>query len=173
MSYPEFLLQPYNLVFVAATVAGLGVLLCARSSERDLFPVHAGLLALGIAGLTVNGAVHDLHLGDPAALFPRALAVSVVLAGLATGVAKWIRDRFFPPIRRVYFNERGLDGVEAKVVSERVEPRPGSGRAQWHDGEGSLHVVLCHTIEGSVGFGRTVRLEAFDDENESYRVRPV
>lgn len=173
MSYAEFLLQPYNLVFLAAVTAGFAVLLYARSSDRDLFLVHAGLLTVGIAGLTVNGAVHDFGLGDPAAHFPRVLFASLVLAALATGAARWVRDRFFPPIRQVRFNERGLDGVEAKVVSQRVEPVPGSGRAQWHDGEGALHLVVCHTVDGSVGFGGTVRLEEFDDEHDSYRVSPV
>lgn len=173
MSYLDFVVQPFNLPFLAAVGAGLGLLLYARSSDRDLFLLHAGLLSLGIAGLTVNGAVHDFALGDPAGHFPRVLAGSLVLAALATGAGKWIRDRFFPPIRQVRFNEPGLDGVEARVVSERVEAEPGSGRAQWHDGEGALHLVVCHTEEGSVGFGRTVRLEEFDDEHDSYRVSPV
>lgn len=173
MSYLDFLLQPFNLVYVAAVAAGLGVLLWARRSGRDLFVVHAGLIALGIAGLTVNGAVHDLELGDPGDLFLRSLVVAAVLAAAATVAGRWIRDRFFPPIRRVMFNERGLEGVEAKVVSQRVEPEPGSGRAQWHDGDDVLHLVSCHTGGGSVGFGRTVRLEEYDDEHDSYRVRAV
>lgn len=173
MSYLDFLLRPFNLVYLGALAAGLAVLVWARTGKRDLFRVHAGLIALGIAGLTVNGAVHDLELGDPGELFLRSSVVAVVLALLATGAAAWIRDRFFPPIRTVLFNERGLEGVEAKVVSRRVEPEPGSGRAQWHDGDAALHLVACHTREGSVGFGRTVRLEEYDEESDSYRVRSV
>ena len=173
MSYLDFLLEPYNLVYLASLGAGGIVLLWARAARRDLFRVHAGLIALGIAGLTVNGAVHDLRLGDPGELFVRSALVALVLAALGTVAAGWIRDRFFPPIREVAFNERGLEGVEAKVVSRRVEADPGSGRAQWHDGDRVLHLVACHTSEASVGFGRTVRLEEYDDEHDSYRVRPV
>lgn len=174
MSYLRFLLEPYNLVYLAAAAVGAGLLLYARAARRDdLFTVHAGLLALGVAGLTVNGAVHDLSLGDPARLFPRTLLISLALAAGVTAAGKWARDRFFPPIRDVHFNELGLEGVDAKVVSRRVGTEPGSGRAQWHDGEEVLHLVACHTGEGTVRFGSTVRLEEFDHENDSYRVRPL
>lgn len=174
MSYLDFLLESFNLVYLAASGAGTGTLAYARWARRhDLFRVHAGLLSFGVAGLTVNGAVHDFALGDPARLFPWTLLVSLLLAAAATVTGKWVRDRFFPPIRDVLFNRPGLEGVEAKVVSRRVEPEPGSGRAQWHDGEEALHLVACHTEEGTVAFGRTVRLEEFDDEHESYRVRRV
>lgn len=174
MSYLDFLLEPYNLVYLAAACAGLGVLLYARWARRaDLLPIHTGLMSLGVAGLTVNGAVHDLALGDPARLFPWTLLISLALAATVTGAGKWVRDRFFPPIRDVHFNEAGLEGVDAKVVSRRVGTEPGSGRAQWHDGEEVLHLVACHTVEGTVGFGSTVRLEEFDHDNDSYRVRPL
>lgn len=171
MSYLEFLARPFNLPFLAALAAGVAVLLVARRSSRDLFYVHAWLLGLAFTGLTLNGAIHDLRMGDPGARFPVVLvASSLVAAGVAL-VGRRIRDRLFPPVEAVRFNERGLEGVEARVVSRRVREEPGSGRAQWHDGDGVLHLVTCHTSGGSVGFGTTVTLEEFDDEHGSYLVR--
>lgn len=173
MSYLEFLQRPFNLVFVAAAAAGLVVLAVSQRTERDLFPVHVGLLAFGAAGLTLTGAIHDLGLGSPADRLPEVLALSGLVAwGAAVGLRR-LRDRFFPPVRDVLFNQPGLEGVEARVVSDGVEQTPGSGRAQWHDGEGALHLVSCHTAEGRIAFGQTVRLEEYDDDHGSYRVRPV
>lgn len=173
MSYLEFLLRPFNLVFVAGGLAGLTVLILSRGAERDLFLVHAGLLAFGVTGLTLTGAVHDLRLGSPADRFPEVLALSaLVAAGIAVG-GRAVRDRFFPRIRNVHFNRAGLEGVEARVVSDGVDEDPGSGRAHWHDGEGGLHLVSCHSAEGRIAFGKTVLLEEWDDEHDSYRVRPV
>lgn len=173
MSYLEFLVRPFNLVFLASAAAGVAVLLLARSRERDLFLVHAGLLAFGVAGLTLTGAVHDFRLGPPGERLPEILAASVVLAAGAAFGARWIRDRFFPPVRDVRFNEPGLEGVEARVVSDGVDEAPGSGRAHWHDGEGALHLVACHSDGDRIGFGENVRLEEYDDEHGSYLVRPV
>lgn len=173
MSYPEFLVRPYNLVFLALGVVGVLVLLVSRRREEDLFLAHAGLIALSVAGLTLNGAIHDLALGDPADHFPVVLGLSAVIAAAGAGVGRLVRDRLFPPVRTVHFNERGLEGVEARVVSESVDTDPASGRAHWHDGEGGLHLVTCHTDEGRIEFGRIVRLEAFDDEHDSYLVRPT
>ena len=173
MSYLEFLARSYNLVFLALGVLGAGILWWSRRREEDLFLAHAGLIALAVAGLTLNGAIHDLALGDPADRFPAVLGLSVVIAAAAAGVGRLVRDRFFPPVREVHFNERGLEGVEARIVSRSVDGEPGSGRAHWHDGDGGLHLVTCHTDEGRLEFGTTVRLEAFDDEHGSYLVRPT
>lgn len=173
MSYLDFLAEPYNLAFLGSAVAGVAVLLVSRRSSRDWILVHAGLIALGVVGLTLNGAIHDLGLGDPAGRFPQVLAASLPAAVVVAFAARWVRDRFFPPVRSVRFNEPGLEGVEARVVSRGVDEAPGSGRAQWHDGEGVLHLVTCHTADGSIGFGTSVRLEEFDDEHGSYLVRPL
>lgn len=173
MSYLEFLTRPFNLVFVAAAVAGAAVLWLSRRTERDLIYLHVGLIAFGVAGLTLTGAVHDLRLGSPAGRLPEVLALAAVLAGAAALGVRWIRDRFFPPVREVQFNREDLAGAEARVVSDGVGEEPGSGRAHWHDGEGSLHLVACHSAEGRIGFGRTVRLEEFEDEHRSYRVRSL
>lgn len=171
MSYLDFLARPYNLVFVGAGVAGLGVLLAGRRSGRDLILLHAGLIAFAVAGLTINGAIHDLRLGDPGGRFPTVVASSAVVAAVSAWAARAVRDRFFPRVHGVRFNERGQEGVRARVVSREVGAEPGSGRAQWHDGDGILHLVSCHSEEGSLRFGSVVRLEEFDDEHGSYRVR--
>lgn len=173
MSYLEFLVRPFNLVFLASTAAGVVVLLLSRSRERDLFVVHVGLLAFGVAGLTLTGAVHDFRLGPPGERLPEILLASAVLAAGAALGGRRIRDRFFPPVRDVRFNEPGLEGVEALVVSDGVDETPGSGRAHWHDGEGVLHLVACHSPGGRIEFGEDVRLEEYDDEHGSYLVRPV
>lgn len=173
MSYPEFLVQPYNLVFVAAGLAGLALLVANRWTGRDLFLLHVGLIALAVTGLTLNGAIHDLRLGDPAGRFPVVAAVSVLVAAAAAFLGRAARDRWFPPVESILFNEEGLEGTVARVVSRSVGPEPGSGRAQWHDGEGVLHLVTCHTGGEKAGFGDTVRLEAFDDDHGSYLVRPT
>lgn len=173
MSYPEFLVRPFNLPFVGALVAGLAVLLLNRRTSRELFYGHAWLIAVAVTGLTLNGAIHDLRLGDPAGRFPTVLLVSATVAAGVALVARKVRDRLFPPIESVRFDERGLEGIEARVVSRRVGEEPGSGRAQWHDGEGVLHLITCHTASGSASFGTTVRLEAYDDEHGSYLVRPT
>lgn len=171
MSYPEFLLQPYNLGFLASGVLGVGLLVANRWADRDLFLLSAGLISLSVVGLTLNGAIHDLGLGDPAGRFPLVVALSAVLAAGATVAARWVRNRYFPPVDAVHFNEPGLEGVTARVVSREVDDEPGSGRAQWHDGDGGLHLVACHTRGGTVGFGSQVVLERFEEDRGSYLVR--
>lgn len=173
MSYLEFLLRPFNLPFLGAVAAGVAVWIGARRTGRDLFLARAGLVAFGVAGLTLTGAVHDLRLGSPAGRLPEILAASAVLAAVAAWGVRALRNRFFPPVRDVHFNEPGLEGVEARVVSDGVDEEPGSGRAHWHDGEGALHLVSCHSASGRIGFGESVRLEEYDDEHGSYRVRPL
>lgn len=168
MSYLEFLVEPHNLVFLGAAAAGVAVHLA--SGDRDLFRPAAGLVALGVWGLTLTGAVHDLRLGGIADRFPEVLLGAVCLAALSAWGAGALRDRFFPPVDEVHFNEPGLEGAEGRVVSRDVGEAPGSGRAQWHGGDGHMHLVQCHTAGEVLRFGTRVRLEEFDDEAKSYRV---
>lgn len=170
MSYLEFLARPYNLVFLALGFASLVVRVIHGRGDRDLFAWFAGLLAACVLGLTINGAIHDLSLGDPADRFPLVLTISLVAAvPVGWGIAR-IRQRLFPPVESIQFNEPGQSGMEARVVSREVGQEPGSGRAQWHDGKGGLHIVRCHTGGATVKFGSQVRLEAFDEEEGSYLV---
>lgn len=171
MSYGEFLLQWYNLVFLATGTLGAAVALTGRSREgRDRFLPAAAALATALVGLTLNGAIHDLRLGDPASHFWWVLPVSL-LAGGASGLGlRWARNRWFPPVRGVRLNPPGQEGAEAKVVSSSVDEAPASGRAQWQDEDGILTLVKCHTREGEMGFGAEVRLESRDEEEESYLV---
>lgn len=170
MNYGEFLLQWYNLVFLAAVGAGLAAALAGPRLGRDPFSLASGCLSTGLAGLTLNGAVHDLALGDPAGHFWWVLPASL-LVGLGLGWALTrARDRWFAPIRGVRWNPGGEEGSEARVVSSSVDEAPGSGRAQWQDEEGVVTLVRCHTGGGTMKFGARVRLEEFDEADESYRV---
>lgn len=173
MSYLEFLGRPYNLAFLALGLAALAIRVADARADRDLFAWFAGSLAACIVGLTINGAIHDLALGDPAESFPLVLGVSLAAAIPVGWGAARVRRRLFPPVESVRFNEPGHRGVEARIVSREVGDAPGSGRAQWHDGEGGLHMVRCHTRDGTLRFGSKVRLEAFDEEQESYLVSTV
>lgn len=173
MSYWEFLVQPYNLPFLALGVVGVAVLLANRRSARDLFRLSAGLVAAGVLGLTLNGAVHDLALGDIGSRFPLVLVLALVLSVPVAWACGRLRDRFFRSPERVLWNAPGLEGREAKVVSRRVQSTPGSGRAQRHDPDGTMHLVRCHTSEASLGFGHQIRLMEYDDDEKSYLVEPL
>lgn len=170
MNYGEFLLQWYNLLFLAAAAAGLAVALFGRRLQRDAFPIAATILSVALAGLTLNGAVHDLRLGDPAGHFWWVLPAAIVSGGAFGWALTWARNRWFPPVRGVRWNPPGQEGAEARVVTSSVDPEPGSGRAQWQDAEGILTLVKCHTEEESMKFGAHVRLVEFDEEAESYLV---
>ncbi|MFQ5888765.1 MAG: hypothetical protein ACE5JR_01795 [Gemmatimonadota bacterium] len=170
MSYLAFLAEPYNLPFVLAAVVAAASVPVARRLGGDSLGATAGLIAAAITGLTWNGAIHDLALGSPAPRFPLVLAVSIAV-GLLTGrAAVRFRDRHFPPIRDVRLTEPGHEGLEAIVVSRQVASEPGSGRVQWQDDDGVMHVVRCHSSGEVLPFGRTVRLVEFDARDRSYLV---
>lgn len=170
MSYAEFLVQWYNLAFLAAAGTGLVVAVAGGRLGRDPFPFAATALAVGLAGLTLNGAVHDLRLGDPADHFWWVLPAAVAGGGVLGWALTWARNRWFAPIRGLRWNPPGQEGEEARVVSSDVDEEPGSGRAQWQDNDGVLTLVRCHTGSGSMNFGARVRLEEYDESEESYRV---
>ncbi len=168
MSYLDFLRGWYNLVFLLAGAGGVACLAWGRIADRDLFRPAVVLVVAAVTGLTYNGAIHDLGLGSAAPRFPLVVLVSFVVGLItATGVGR-IRDRHFRPVSAVHFNRPGHEGIEARVVTKRTGTDPGSGRAQWQDTDGALHIVHIHTAAAEIGFGRRVRLGSFDPAVESY-----
>lgn len=170
MTYLGFLGQWFNLAFLALALAGLFSMIWGRAKGRDLFAVTAGLILTAFIGLTMNGAIHDLGLGSPAPRFPLVLIVSVAVGWLGGWGLGRVRERHFRPISAVRFNRPGHEGVEATLVTREAGPVPGSGRAQWQDSEGALHIVHVHTAAEEIGFGRRVVLGTFDPSTRSYRV---
>ncbi len=169
MSYLQFLLRWYNLIFLALGLSGVGAWIVARARTRRM-PVASGtLIGTCVAGLTFNGAIHDLALGDPAPRFPLVLIASVAVAFVFAYGYRRLTDRYFPPVRRIEIDSPGLVGLEGRLVSQGVDREPRSGRAHCHDG-GVLHLVHCHTMEEELRCGRTIRLEAYDEASRSYRV---
>lgn len=172
MSYLEFLAEPYNLAFLGIALLGAASSLVGRRAGRRTSAATAFLLSAAVIGLTLTGGVHDLRLGDPGRRFPLILALSLALAVPAAWAVLAVRRRLFPPTRRVALTERGQEGEVARVVRPVAE-QPGSGRAQRHDGEGTMHLIRCHSPGGRIGFGKRVRLTEYDDETGSYLARPL
>lgn len=168
MTYAEFLLRAYNLPFLVAAMAGLAVGPLARRAGRDALGPAVGLLAAGVCGLTLNGALHDFALGSPAPRFPLVAVVSAAVGVLAAAGATRFRARHFPPISDVQLTGPGWEGSEGVVVSRRVGPEPGSGRVQWQGTDGVLHLVRAHTASGELAFGHWVRLGPYDGGGRSY-----
>ncbi len=173
MNYLEFLRGWYNLVFLLAGAGGLACFAWGRFADRDLFRPSVVLVVAAVTGLTWNGAIHDLGLGSAAPRFPLVVLVSAAV-GLITaiGVGR-IRDRHFRPVSAVQFNRPGHEGIEARVVTKATGADPGTGRAQWQDTDGVLHIVHIHTAAAEISFGRMVRLGPFDPVVESYLAEPL
>ena len=173
MTYFEFLSRWYNLVFLALGGAGLAGLAWARWGGSSRSREAVTLLVATIAGLTWNGAIHDFGFGSPGPRFPYVLGGSLLLGWIVSGWIMRFRNRHLRPILAVRFNRAGHEGTEARLVSRSTGSTPGSGRAQWQDEEGTLHIVHVHTGGDELGFGRRVILGEFDAGSQSYRVRPV
>ncbi|MFQ5746849.1 MAG: hypothetical protein ACE5HF_06470 [Gemmatimonadota bacterium] len=170
MSYLAFLARWYNLVFLGLAAAGLLWTPLARRRDWPAAGLRGGLLAASFVGLTWNGALHDLGLGSPGSRFPLVLPLSVGAGFLLARGLRALGHRLLPPIRGVVVNRPGLTGARARVVSPFVGPEPGSGRAQWQDPDGVLHLVRCHTAGGSLAFGARVVLGEFDASADSYAI---
>jgi len=170
MTYFDFLGRWYNLVFLSLGALGLLCAAWGRVIGRDLFRPAAALVITAVTGLTWNGTIHDLELGSPAPRFPYVLVGSAA-AGWLAGRFLWrFRARHFRRISAVRFNRAGHEGVQARLVTRGAGAEPGSGRAQWQDDEGTLHIVHVHTAGEEIGFGRHVRLDRFESVTESYLV---
>lgn len=173
MNYVEFLARWYNLPFLALALGALVVGLRGRVTRRRRTAATVGLAAAALIGLTWNGALHDLGIENYGRWFSLVLPVSLV-AGALLGIGlDRVRRRLFPPVEGVAFTEPGLEGSEARIVTRTVGSKPGSGRAQWQDGAGVIHVIRVHTSGDALGFGRRVRLAAWDDSARSYLVETV
>lgn len=135
--------------------------------------VAAPVFVTGIAGLTLNGAIHDLGLGSPGSRFPLVLVISTLMGiGLSFAGSRIVR-RLFPPVTGVTWNEPGLEGSIAQIVTATAGVDSPGGRARVRDAEGVVHVVRVHAAGGPLRFGRRVRLGPFDDTRRAYPVEPV
>lgn len=170
MSYLEFLARWYNLPFLALVLAGLAVGLVGRLGRRRVTALSTGLIAAGIVGLTWNGALHDLGLNGYERRFPVVLATAALIGAIIGITIDRARRRLFPAVEGLAFTVPGLEGSMAKIVSREVGLEPASGRAQWRDEDGVMHVVRVHAGDESLPFGREVRLLTYDAGSRSYLV---
>ncbi len=170
MSYLDFLTRWYNLSFLFLVLAGLGVGWKGRLRKRRASAVSLGLVAAGIVGLTINGALHDLGIEGYERRFPAVLAGAILIGGLIGMLVTRARRRLFPAVEGMAFTVPGLEGSKARIVSREVVAEPASGRAQWRDEDGVMHIVRVHTREGTLPFGREVRLVSYDERGRSYLV---
>jgi len=170
LAYLRFLLEWYNLPWVLAAGVGLVIWFDGRRRRAAVL-----LLAAGVAGLTLNGALHDFRIGPIGRWFP---LVAVLALGAGWVVARWasrLRERWVPPLTGVAFNPPDLEGREAVVLSARLVPGH-VGRARYRDGAGVSNIVRVHLGrdgDTDLRFGSTVRLGNFDPDVRSYRIEPV
>lgn len=175
MAYLQFLGEWYNLTWVGAVCAGLLLVILRRRETPDGRRSSPGvaLIAAGVIGLTLNGALHDFRIGPIARWFPLVAVLALVGGWLIARAASRFRHRWFPPVRAVAFNQPGLEGEEAVVLSADLEPG-GIGRARHRDEEGTSHILRVHLPDGgdpaALRFGGRVRLGTFDPERRSYPV---
>lgn len=191
MTYFQFLGEWYNLPWLAAVAAGLlfavrtgrgrGAELSGEAEDPDgpkplpeprTSPAVL-LVTAGVAGLTLNGAIHDLRLGSAGARFPLVAALSLGTGWLVAWGGSRLRHRLAPPITGLAFNRPGLEGGEAVVLGTGTEP-DGTPRARHRDAAGVAHIVRIRFPEDAdpreLRFGRKVRLDTFDPELGAYHV---
>jgi len=172
LPYLDFLGEWFNLPFVGAVVIGGALIVWRHRTVRPGW-VPAAVFAAGITGLTVNGAIHDLALGDPADQFPLVIVIAIVAGvGLAFAGSR-VLHRAFPPVTGVTWNQPGLEGSIAQIVTATAGAESPTGRARVRDTDGVVHVVRVHAPGGSLRFGRRVRLGTFDDSRNAYPIEPV
>jgi hypothetical protein len=170
VNYLEFLARWYNLPFVLLILAGISAGILRRVARRRGTALSTGLVATGVVGLTWNGALHDLGIAGYEERFALVLAASAAIGALMGWLVDRARRKLFPAVEGVAFTVAGLEGIQARVISREVVNDPGSGRAQWRDEDGVMHLVRVHSGDESIRFGRSVRLIEFDAESRSYRV---
>lgn len=175
MAYLRFLGEWYNLTWVGAVCAGLLLVAFRRRELSDGPRTSPGivLVAAGVLGLTLNGALHDFRIDPIARWFPLVAVLALGAGWLVARSASRFRHRWFPPVRAVAFNQPGLEGAEAVVLSADLE-HGRIGRARHRDEAGTSHILRVHLAEeeeaGALRFGGRVRLGTFDPERRSYPV---
>ena len=158
--------------YVVAIAVGAAMVFRQHRQRRSGW-IAAAIFLAGIAGLTLNGAIHDLALGSPANRFPLVFTLAIMVGiGVAFAVSRVLR-RAFPPVTGVTWNEPGLEGSVAQIVTSTAGKDSPSGRARVRDTDGVVHVVRIHAPGGSLRFGRKVRLGPFDDSRSAYPVEPL
>lgn len=178
MAYLRFLGEWYNLTWVGAVCAGLLIVILRRREPPEGPRTSPGiaLIAAGVMGLTLNGALHDFRVEPIARWFPLVAVLALGAGWLIARSASRFRHRWFPPVRAVAFNQPGLEGEEAIVLSADLE-HGRVGRARHRDESGTSHILRVHLAEGgepdALRFGGRVRLGMFDPERRSYPVEPV
>lgn len=185
MTYLEFLAQWYNLPWVTAVAGGLLLALKRRLGPRGgearadaaaaprTSPTVL-LVAAGVVGLTLNGAIHDFRVGSVGRWFPLVAVLAVASGWLIAWGGSRVRHRYVPPVRGVMFNQPGLEGREAVVLNAALPPGR-TGRGRYRDEAGISHIVRIHLPADAdareVRFGDRVRLGAFDTDRGSYPVQ--
>jgi hypothetical protein len=199
VTYLQFLGQWYNLIWLGAVGTGLLLALKARMSGRGRVVARtpeagddtvrtgtkeaegprtspvAVLITAGVLGLTLNGAIHDFHLGPVGRRFPIVVVASMVGAWLLVRGMSRLRHRVAPPVTGITFNREGLEGREAVVLSGSLDER-GIGRARYRDAAGVAHIVRVYESGGEAAelrFGLRVRLGRFDEELRAYAAERV
>ncbi len=186
MNYLQFLVQWYNWPYLAA-------LLLAALSLAPLSVLDGGGRALGewlgfrrvsgrtavrtfalafcVAGLTINGALHDYWPAAQEKGFVPGLILTTAGALLFTRAFCRSLERNFPEIRAVGWGSPNLSGHEGRVVSRLVSPDYRAGRAQvMVEDDETLHMVMIKTREGEIPYGATVVLGEYDDSDGRYYV---
>lgn len=178
MAYLQFLGEWYNLIWVGAICAGLLIVFFRREKRPEGPQASPGivLVAAGVIGLTLDGALHDFRIEPIARWFPLVAVLALGAGWLIARGASRFRHRWFPPVRAVAFNQPGLKGEEAVVLSADLE-HGRVGRARHRDETGTSHILRVHVAEddevGALRFGGRVRLGTFDPERRSYPIEPV
>lgn len=188
MNYLTFLIQWYNWPYLAgllvvalslarpALLGGLGARLglwlgLKRASGYSVLRVFA--VSLTVAGLTVNGALHDYWPAAQERGFFAGLVVTVLLSAVVTRLVGRVFEEHFPEIKAVSWGASGLSGSEGRVVSRMVSSDYRAGRAQVMGDDETLHIIMCKTRGGEIPLGALVMLGDYDDEDGRYFVEPV
>ena len=126
-----------------------------------------------VVGLTVSGGLHDYWPAQQERGFLPGLVVTTLVAALITRSIGRLFERHFPEIKAVGWGSPDLGGREGRVVSGVISPDYRAGRAHVMVEDGTLHTVLCKTVEGEISHGATVILGEYDTSDGRYFVEEL